>query len=259
MRVVSKITLICKKLGQVLLLSIFLFGIAHAHTDFYCENGAALIRSVEELNPALSEQILAQFPYSGDKLMLSSHIDSTGWHSFFENNHKTICAKLNKVDGLQQTFFATVEPAISNVQKYQRTPPYMLRGRFEVEADVPMPSKRIRQGDVIEASDLHYVQMVIKPYREAYLLKLNDLVGMAARRALLPNRGIREKDVGLPDVIKKNDTVNIVFENENLSLKATGVALESGAVGSRIKVKNARSKNVVYALIKDRDTVYASN
>jgi flagella basal body P-ring formation protein FlgA len=78
---------------------------------------------------------------------------------------------------------------------------------------------------------------------------LAKVTGTAARRALGKGSLIREADVQRPELIEKNATVLMTFEQPGLQLAMRGRALQAGSAGDVIQVMNINSKKTVEAVV----------
>ena len=72
-----------------------------------------------------------------------------------------------------------------------------------------------------------------------YVTDVNEIIGKVASRAINPNEVIHENSVAKAPVIKTGDRILIVYESPNLKLTASGISLQEGVRGDRIKVSEA--------------------
>jgi flagellar basal body P-ring formation protein FlgA len=114
---------------------------------------------------------------------------------------------------------------------------------------VPVLAKAILKGDVVTAADV-----VIERRRRSDLggdiyLDTSKIVGNAARRALPRGTLLREADIQRPEVVEKNATVTMTYEQPGFQLTMRGKALVGGTVGDVIQVQNMNSKRTVEAAV----------
>ncbi len=124
-----------------------------------------------------------------------------------------------------------------------------LSGRAYTVAEVPVLASRVLRGDVIKSSNVKWVRMRADRVQPDVLLHLDDLIGMTPKRGLRAGAPIRVTDVQRPQLVNKNDLVTIVHHVPNMILTAQGKALQHGADGDIIQIKNAQSTQVIEAEI----------
>lgn len=122
-----------------------------------------------------------------------------------------------------------------------------LSGRVFRTIDVPVLSDRVLRGDVIREADIQYVRMNADRVQTDTIIDANELVGMTPRRGIRAGSPIRPSDVQRPLLVKKNSIVIIVHKMPNMLLTAQGKALDNGADGDVIQIRNAQSDLVVEA------------
>jgi flagella basal body P-ring formation protein FlgA len=75
------------------------------------------------------------------------------------------------------------------------------------------------------------------------------LVGMVARRTLLPGRPISESAVKEADLVNRGVPVQLVYDHGGLLITAVATPLQSGGAGDAIRVRNVDSGVVVVGTI----------
>ncbi len=118
-------------------------------------------------------------------------------------------------------------------------------------ADIVVPTRTIRAGDLIAPADL-----TVKPgHRDGVARRAEDVVGQEARVALYAGRPIPLSDLGPPALIDRNQLVTLVFLRGGLAISAEGRALARGAEGDRIRVMNLSSRATVTGRVRADGTV----
>lgn len=123
--------------------------------------------------------------------------------------------------------------------------PIMLSGRFSVLKEVPVLNRRIKAGELIQASDIRWTEVPQQRLREDSIVEDGYLIGKTPKRFLQPGRQISERSVAPPRLIEKNAMITLVYNTGVIKLQTTGVALDNGAKGQVIRVKNSKSNVVV--------------
>lgn len=127
--------------------------------------------------------------------------------------------------------------------------PLRLSGQVTEMADLPVLRGRMEAGEVITAQDITYRKMRADRVPSNVITDAAHLIGRSPRRAIQGGKHVRANDVIVPQDIERNDMVTMVLNQGGLLLTTTGQALESGARGEVIGVRNMRSKRVVRGVI----------
>jgi|tagenome__1003787_1003787.scaffolds.fasta_scaffold20950759_5 flagella basal body P-ring formation protein FlgA len=119
------------------------------------------------------------------------------------------------------------------------------------ERRLPVPAVTIRAGEVIKE------EMIAERAFAANLLGIAlfvearpGLLGRMARRTLLPGQPIPTNAVEDPWAVARGAAVKIVVEDNGLSIVAYGSALQSGAAGSLIPVRNVDTGVIIKGIVE---------
>ena len=122
-------------------------------------------------------------------------------------------------------------------------------GSVDPMALVPVPLRRIAQGEVVGPSDLDWQRVRIDRVPRGAVMAEEAVLGMAARRALMPGTLIREQDVEPPVLVQRRSTVMVVLDTGDMTLTMQGRALDAGALGEQVRVENLQSKRVIEGVV----------
>lgn len=122
---------------------------------------------------------------------------------------------------------------------------------------LPVPLATIYPGDLIRESMLGE-RTFVGGADGAAIDSKNALVGKVARRTLLPDRPIPPYAVDAPKVVAVNAPVKIVFDEGGMVIIAYGSALQAGAVGDLIRVRNQDSGLTVSGRVQPDGSVRVS-
>lgn len=111
--------------------------------------------------------------------------------------------------------------------------------------DVPVVTRQLSRTDVIEASDLATKTVREQEVRKDTATDANQLIGKSPKVMISSNRPIRLSEISMPAVIKRGDAVQMSYTSAYMSIRATGSALQDGAVGDLIRIKNDKSGKAV--------------
>ncbi|KAF2990644.1 flagellar basal body P-ring formation chaperone FlgA [Methylocystis sp. MJC1] len=127
------------------------------------------------------------------------------------------------------------------------------------ETSIPTPRVTIYPGDRLDDSVLDDMEAAPDASaRRGIVVSRKDLVGKIARRTLLPGQPILAIAVDNPRLITIGTQVKIVFSEDGLTITALGMALQAGAAGDLIRVRNQDSNLVVVGVIQPDGTVKVS-
>lgn len=172
--------------------------------------------------------------------------DRTAGFRIAENADRTVEVVSLTVDALKGTFRATLSAA--GVQKE-------VRGRFYPITSLPVLKEPLRQGDVISAADIEYIDMRLSGVTSSMIVDARKLTGLTPRRGIAALKPITTGDVQMPTVVRKGDIVTMMLKSDVISLTAQGRAMENGAEGEAVTVMNLSSKQIVEATITGPQTV----
>lgn len=176
-------------------------------------------------------------------------------------------------DSKSRLFEAESYSEIKNVQLLHFAPSYStfkvsvtfsedhnldLSGKYSAYVDVPVTSRSIVQGGIISDSDVTTTRTLLSKMKGGYIDSLEQVIGMQARRNLSPGILIRNSDVVKPTLIRQNDTVSIIYTQNNIKLRTVGIAMQPGAMGDNIKVKNESTGIIVHGSVIGKNTVEVS-
>lgn len=128
-------------------------------------------------------------------------------------------------------------------------------GRFDEVAEYPVLKRTVRGGELITQNDIELRDFPITRGRADAITIISDLVGKTPIRSISAARPIREVEISPPAVIKKDGIVQIRYKAAGMEISTSGQALDDGAIGQVISVRNLTSKKMVRAVIADAHTV----
>ncbi len=109
-----------------------------------------------------------------------------------------------------------------------------------VVSDLP-----IAKGTHLSPADLRLELMDISRLYSGYFQSLDELDGFVARRPIQAEQVMTPALVNPARMINRGERVVIIAEGPGLSIRATGLAMEDGAFGELIRVRNTSSNKVV--------------
>ena len=118
-----------------------------------------------------------------------------------------------------------------------------------VMADVVTAANELRRGQILTAQDLVIEQRDIARLHRGYLANLKEAIGKQVKYNIRRGQVLTPAKVAAPKAVKRNSRVTIVAQNPAIQVRMKGTALESGAIGDRIRVRNNSSKRELEAQV----------
>jgi len=137
-------------------------------------------------------------------------------------------------------------------------PPVIQRNVFGTVyemAQIPVPKRLISAGDVIAADDLEWQAVHLTRLSGNSLTDAEQLVGRMAKRPLKAGQILRQSDVAVSPVIRKNDLIRLVVKTGQMTLSVQGKAMQDAAMGQTIRVVNVNSNRQLTGTVIDAGTV----
>jgi flagella basal body P-ring formation protein FlgA len=111
---------------------------------------------------------------------------------------------------------------------------------------LPVPRVTIYPGQVIDQG-----MLVERAFRAetadqvAALPSSASLVGKVARQTLLPGRPVTQAALREPHAITQGQTTTVIFQSGALTITGNAIALQSGATGDVVSVRNVDSGRII--------------
>ena len=130
-----------------------------------------------------------------------------------------------------------------------------VNGRYNEVVNIPALSYKVPHHTVISDSDIVMIEIEKNKLNHDTITDANDLVGKVLKRSMRDRKPIRKRDLDKEDLISRNNVINMVYKTPFIQLQTTGIALEGGAKGDLITVRNTTSKKTVLAKVEDSGKV----
>lgn len=124
-----------------------------------------------------------------------------------------------------------------------------LTGHAQAMAEVVTLARPVARGDVLKQADLVIERRPRRQVGRDAVTDRNDAIGRAARNSLQSGRLLQMADLMKPELVRRNETVTLIYRIPGISLTLRGRAIESGAEGDEISVRNEQSKRTVQGIV----------
>lgn len=128
-------------------------------------------------------------------------------------------------------------------------------GHIAIYREVVCMTRSMRRHELIREDDLCTARRNISRISNAAISNIKEMVGKRLVSSVRAGEIVKQDMVELAPIIKKGDRVAIIAETEMLLIRARGEAMEGGAEGEMIRVRNSNGKKDVYARVIDASTV----
>jgi flagella basal body P-ring formation protein FlgA len=112
-----------------------------------------------------------------------------------------------------------------------------------------------RAGEIILTEDLTWTDVPEACIRQDVVRSPEEVTGKVARLSMRAAVPIRSADVRKPVVVRRNASVVLRVQMQNLQATVRGKALEDGGCGDTIRAINAQSGKIIEGTVYDNRTV----
>lgn len=124
------------------------------------------------------------------------------------------------------------------------------------KVQLPVPRVTIYPGQVIDRGML-VERVFIDPLGAIHSSDM--LVGKVARQTLLPGRPISTEAIREPHAVTQGQAAMIIFQSGALTITGSAMALESGAPGDVVSVRNMDSGRIIKGTIGSDGAVHVGD
>jgi len=128
-------------------------------------------------------------------------------------------------------------------------------GRVDDVVELPVATRRLLAGTVLHAEDVHNARVRTALVHGEVLHNAAEAVGMQLKHQVVAGQPLATNELMRPSMVQRGATVMMLLDSPGIALTAQGQALESGAIGERIRVLNPVSRAVVEADVIGPDRV----
>lgn len=127
--------------------------------------------------------------------------------------------------------------------------------KVSIYKSVIVSTAKLPRGKIISDADIILNEVDISQIRGHSFINKEDLIGTKLKTSFKPNQVIDSASICL---ICKGDAVMITANSTSISVSMSGIALNDGGKGDKIRVQNKSSRRIIDAIIIDVGTVNAS-
>lgn len=121
-------------------------------------------------------------------------------------------------------------------------------GRAGATAEVLTYSRSLAAGDIVQPEDVAWTTVQAHLAQGGAPRDAAEVIGLSARRALRAGAAVSARDLSSPQVIARNDAVQVAYVVGGVRLTVTGRALRNAALGEPVAILNASSGRTIDAV-----------
>lgn len=129
--------------------------------------------------------------------------------------------------------------------------PWKLYVPVDVKAQlkVLVAAQPLARGGQVDAAMLSTAERDVAQLPYGYFTRRNAVLGQILRRNLAPGEVLTPGVLRPPLLVRRGQVVTLTAGAEGFSVSTQGVALQDGARGALVRVRNSRSKRVVQGVV----------
>lgn len=198
------------------------------------------------------------------RAMLERQAERQGWQSMqlrYETNLPASAANLPPCANVLQIRATGDAPSAMERQQLEincpDTPGWSLNATAQAHVFLPAVHAEgiIDRGQTIRPNDIRLERINIAKARRGYYNRLDEVIGMAAKRRIRAGQTITPSLLEQAMAVKRGEPVKIVASNDGIEASASGEALGDGQPGDVIRVRNTRSGKVIDAKVIEEGVV----
>lgn len=132
---------------------------------------------------------------------------------------------------------------------------YSLTGYANEMMEVAVLSRPLNRGTIVREGDFTTQRLQLQNVPARALRNPDEVVGLAAKSNLRPNRPITKSDFERPILVSRNEKITITFQMPGMKLTTRGQAMEEGSEGDIIDIMNLQSRRIVPGIVVSRGQV----
>jgi flagellar basal body P-ring formation protein FlgA len=109
-------------------------------------------------------------------------------------------------------------------------------------------ARNLNAGEIVRAEDLTWGDVADFAVPTDAPRDAEAAIGKAAKKPLRAGAAVASRDLAMPQVIKKDDMVQVAFRSNGIVLTLQGKALEAATLGEPFSVMNVASKKTIEAV-----------
>jgi flagella basal body P-ring formation protein FlgA len=116
--------------------------------------------------------------------------------------------------------------------------------------EVPVARRPIPRGTVVAPGDMVMARLRVSDVPTDAAQDVRNVIGLETSNSIASGEIFRKRSLIIPPLIQSGDKVGLVYRAANFQATATGVAIEAGAEGQSIQVRNEASRKIITGILQ---------
>ncbi len=129
---------------------------------------------------------------------------------------------------------------------------------IRVYAMIPVAKRFILKGERIKEGDFNYELREINSSNFRFIRNKSSIINKIARVSIREGEVIRKELVISPYLVRRGERVSVFLNYRGIRIRAEGIAIDSGRLGERVRVKNERSGKILFCTVFGKGKVEVS-
>ncbi len=198
--------------------------------------------------PQVLSAIVEESPKSNIELEVFS--GQTSFDIKDAESHKLLISNI-KFDDMQNKFSANVE-VFADGSPFASS---QIMGRFYNLIEVFVPAQEIKKDQIITKEMLKTITLQENKAKDIYATSQEDIVGREAKKDLVKNRLVLNKDIQKPILVNKNELTNVIYKTGKMEIATKAYANSNGSINDIIELTNPSSKKSIMGKVVGKHTV----
>ena len=203
------------------------------------------ILKIEDLENAVTREFLPKLPWREVHL---ENLEASEALLIPEGEKQFSCEYSPHTD-LARPFYLTISISVDG----ELIKKLFLRATRRIEEIVAVAAHELTPGRAIEPDEIRWEKRRLSSTLHLPILKMGFLEGKEPRTTIPAGQILTEDLLIKVPVIKRGDTITLIFQDDRIRVKTQAKSLASGMRGDQIQVMNLDSKKVLKAEILDKN------
>lgn len=183
--------------------------------------------------------------------MLDISFSNSSHYTISNSRPESLKIKTLSIDNKQKRFTSVIE-ADQGVE-------IPVSGKYEEAILLPVLSRKIQKGEIIKEGDIEIVEHPKRFEDRNIVLKKEDLIGKIVKNNVLAKSPVPIRSIDKPIMVKKNNSISMVYRAPSIEILAKGTAMQDGALGDTVSIKNVSSGAIVHGkVVSDNQVIIIS-
>ncbi|MDH5784970.1 MAG: flagellar basal body P-ring formation chaperone FlgA [Chromatiales bacterium] len=187
------------------------------------------------------------------RLFVEANVDNSAGETVVSVGELDRRLRLSQCDVPLQAEFANTTRKLGNVTVAVRcsegTKPWslMVQARIQHYLEVVVAARPMARGEQFAQGDLKLERIDVLRLNGGYYAAVGEMEGMALKRPVKAGSVLQSSMLSPVVVVRRGERVTIRAHSHSVEVRMQGEAMQAGAVGEVIQVKNISSKQIVDA------------